>query len=137
MPKVSRVERTEARPYLSKAQQFVAEARSGIQAGRADAALLCAIHAAISAADAVTVALAGQRSADPNHLAAADLLRSVGQGTEGIESRAGQLVALLQKKNLVEYQARVATMQEADDAVKRAERLVEWAASTIAAVLGR
>src|SRR5438132_1522281 len=78
VPKVSRVERTEARPYLAKAQQFVAEARSGLQSGRADAALLCAIHAAISAADAVTVALAGQRSADPNHLAAADLLRSVG-----------------------------------------------------------
>jgi len=90
--------------------------------------MLCAIHAAISAADAVTVALAGLRSTDPNHLAAAELLRVAGRGAGEFETRARQFSALLQKKNLVEYEARNGNIAEVEDAVKRAERLVEWAA---------
>ena len=59
--------RAEARLYLEKADQFLEEARSAITSSRYDAGMLTAIHAAISAADAVTVALAGRRSADPDH----------------------------------------------------------------------
>lgn len=60
------------------------EARAAAAAGRSDAAMLSAIHAAISAADAVTVALAGRRSADPDHQAVADLSDQAVQGeTEG------------------------------------------------------
>jgi len=56
--------------------QFLAEADTAATANRPDAAMLCAIHAAISAADAVTIGLSQLRSTDPNHAAAADLLRS-------------------------------------------------------------
>ncbi len=134
--KVVRVERSQALLYLGKAREFFEQAGDALEAGRSDAAMLCAIHAAISGADAVTAALLKQRSTDPDHFAAADLLRAAGRGSGEIESRAKQLIALVQKKNLVEYEARRATRQEANDAAKRSERFVEWADKTTRAALG-
>jgi hypothetical protein len=72
--KTAQIRRGEARLYLERAIQFSEQARTGLDAGRNDAALLDAIHAAISATDAATVALAGVRSIDPDHQRAADLL---------------------------------------------------------------
>jgi hypothetical protein len=93
--------------------------------------MLCAIHAAISATDAVTIALSGVRSTDPNHLAAAGLLRDAGRGSDEFEARARQLVTLIQKKNVVEYDGRNARESEAEDAVKRAERILDWATAIV------
>lgn len=75
--KVARVHRRDATQHLGKAISFIEAAEAELEAGRADAAALCAIHAAIAAADSVTVALAGQRSTDPDHQRAVTLLRSV------------------------------------------------------------
>src|SRR5437588_11852057 len=49
--------RAEASLYLGKTDQFVEQARSALEGSRNDAAMLNAIHAAISAADAEDVAL--------------------------------------------------------------------------------
>jgi hypothetical protein len=119
--------RAEASLYLAKAQQLVEEAGHARDGSRQDAAMLNSIHAGISAADAVTVALAGRRSTDPDHQRAADLLGEVGRSSESITERVKQLRALLGKKNRVEYESRRATAKEAADAVGRAERLVQWA----------
>jgi len=129
--KTTKIERSEAASYLRKAMQFLAEADTAATANRPDAAMLCAIHAAISAADAVTIGLSQLRSTDPNHAAAADLLRSAGRGAEEFEARAKQLSALIQKKNLVEYEGRGARVSDAEDACKRARRIVEWSATTL------
>jgi hypothetical protein len=59
--------RAEAAHHLAKAGQFLEVARAAVEGGRYDAGMLNAIHAGISAADAVTVALVGERSADPDH----------------------------------------------------------------------
>ncbi len=72
--KTAQVRRSESRLCLQKASELLQEARTGLEAGRYDAALLNAIHAAINAADAATIALAGVRSSDPDHQRAADLL---------------------------------------------------------------
>jgi hypothetical protein len=93
--------------------------------------MLCAIHAAISAADAFVVAAAGRRSADPDHMRAVDLLEQLARGSGGdIETRARQFRSLLQMKNVVEYEGRRATSKEAEDAVLRCERFVAWAVET-------
>lgn len=131
MAKVVRTARSQAALYLGKAQEFGSEARAALEDGRHDAAMLNAIHAAISAGDAVAVAIAGVRSADPDHQRAADLLTDAARGSSEIANRAKQLRTLLQKKNLVEYESRRATAKEAADAVERAERLVRWATTTV------
>jgi len=125
--KTTQVRRGEARLYLDKADQFVEQARFGLDAGRNDAALLDAIHAAISGTDAVTTALAGVRSSDPDHQRAADLLEEVAGSAPEVRERARQLRALLARKNTVEYESRKASAREARDGVERAGRIVDWA----------
>ena len=113
LTKTVSVLRAESALYLAKAQQFVEEARTAHDASRDDAALLNAIHAAISALDAVTAALAGLRSADPDHQRAVDLLEEVASGSEEIKTRVRQTRQLLAKKNMVEYESRRATARRA------------------------
>jgi HEPN domain-containing protein len=125
--------RSEARLYLAKAQQFSAEAAAAIKESRNDAAMLNAVHAAISATDALCVALAGRRSSDPDHQHAADLLQEIGGRSRGIATHVRQLRMLLAKKNVVEYESRQASAKEARDAAQRAERFVSWASQAIEA----
>ena len=113
--------------YLAKANDFAATAEEALAAGRLDGALLCAVHAAISATDAVCVALDGRRSVEADHQRAADLLEDIGGRSDDIKERVRQLRGLLRMKNLVEYEARAVTPKEADDGVKRCRRLLEWA----------
>lgn len=134
MPKARKtvsVPRGEARLYLSKAEQFLEEAHSALDGSRHDAGMLNAIHAGISAADAVAITLSGRRSADPDHQRAVDLLEEIASGSEAIKARAKQLRMLLAKKNVVEYEARRATEKEAAEAVERADRILEWARDVI------
>jgi HEPN domain-containing protein len=130
--KTAQARRGEAKLYLDKAVQFIEQARAGLDAGRNDAALLDAIHAAISGTDAATIALAGVRSTDPDHRRAADLLEEVaGSAPEGRE-RARQLRALLTRKNTVEYESRRASVKDARDGVERSGRIVDWAKEVLA-----
>jgi hypothetical protein len=95
------VPRAKARLYLGKAEQLLQEGRSALEESRHDVAMLNAIHAAISGSDAVTTALSGRRSADPDHQRAVDLLEEVASGSEEIKARVRQMRALLAKKNVV------------------------------------
>lgn len=123
--------RPEAKLYLAKAKQFSTEATAAMKGSRHDAATLNAVHAAISATDAVCVALAGRRSADPDHQRAADLLQEIGGKSKDVINSVKQVRMLLAKKNVVEYESRQASAKEASDAVKRADRFVEWASQTV------
>ncbi len=93
--------------------------------------MLSSIHAAISATDAVTVALSGRRSADPDHQRASDLLEEVAGGSREIDTHVRQLRTLLTKKNVVEYESRRASSREAADALERAARFVTWATRVV------
>jgi hypothetical protein len=64
-----------------------------------DAAMLNAIHAGISATDAVTIALAGIRSTDPDQARAADLLDEVATGPGEARTTARKLRQLLRRFN--------------------------------------
>ena len=121
------VARAEAKLYLAKANQFLGGAVSALEEGKHDLSMLDSVHAAISSADAVTVAIAGLRSADPDHQRAADLLEQVVGSSAQLRTHVRQLRELLAKKNMVEYESRRTTQKEAIDAQHRAERLVTWA----------
>ena len=124
-------QRAYARMYLGKAMEFLAAARAANAAQQYDAGLLLAIHSGISSSDAVTVALAGLHSKDPDHLKAVDLLESIAAQSTDIRARATQLRSLLKMKNMVEYEERRTTSAEATEGFKRAKRLAEWAATEV------
>ncbi len=130
-PRAHGVDKPKARTYLAKANEFLGSATAALAADQHDAALLAAIHAGISACDAVTVALGGIRSTDPNHLRAADLLETVARQSREVHEHANQFRGLLKLKNLVEYEDRRASAREAQTGIKRAERLVSWATTLL------
>jgi HEPN domain-containing protein len=129
--KKAEVRRGESRLYLGKAHQFLEQARLALESQRYDAALLNAIHAAISGTDAVTVALVGRRSTDPDHQRSVDLLEEAAASAPEIRERSRQVRALLARKNAVEYESRPASARDARDGVERAGRVVEWASEVV------
>lgn len=122
--KIVSVPRREARHYLAKAEEFLAGAKDALSNNQYDTAVLAAVHSGISAVDAVCVQFGGKRSADPNHARAADLLVELGGSAPS--ASAAQFRMLLAKKNAVEYEARRSNAREAEEAVKRADRLITW-----------
>lgn len=129
--KTHEVAKIKARSYLGKAHEFLETSAAARDEEQHDAALLLAIHAGLSACDAVTVGLAGVRSIAPDHLRAADLLEAVARESDDVRQRAAQLRGLLKLKNLVEYEGRRVSGREAETGTKRAERLVDWAAALL------
>lgn len=93
------VPRDHAFSYLAKAQQFLVVAESARADGLWDAVGLNAVHAVISAVDAVMVFRGGLRSVAQDHRAARDLLEDV-VGPDAKPSLR-HLTAVLAKKNLV------------------------------------
>jgi HEPN domain-containing protein len=141
VPKVQVVLRPQshASTYFRKAEEFCLAASQELELGRFDASLLSAVHAGISSADAVCVALGGRRSRDADHLRAADLLEEIAANSPPIREKANQLRALIRQKNRVEYEDKPASRSDAVDAVRRCGRLIEWARSELmkAGVLAR
>lgn len=89
---------------------------------------LNAIHAIISAADAVTVYRLGVRSAGEDHRHAIDLLTGVGD-IPNLNSALRHHRKALALKNTVAYEDRELTAREARDLAEHAERFCDWAAT--------
>lgn len=119
------VPRREALDFIAKAERFLSAARHA--QGNHDAVMLDAVHAGISAADAVCAALTGKNSAGSDHLAAADLLAQAGTPKEAFQAQASRLRRLVSVKTKVEYESAAASGSDARQALTSAERLVAWA----------
>lgn len=119
--------------YLHKAGQHLALALQALTQRRWDSAVLLSVHAGISAADAVCVGRYGVRSASKTHADQVRLLRQLLPDDDAAKRASSQLAALIDRKNTVEYEARVCTERDAETATKQAERLVEWARTSLGA----
>ncbi len=122
------VSRDEAREFARAAQEFLEQARSSLDSGSYRAAATLAVHAAISATDALLGSRLGIRSSGQDHMAAADLLRTKAPSSPaGVWGRqAERLRRIIARKNLVEYEGRPVTGKEAKDLVVQSARFVDW-----------
>lgn len=110
---------------IEKASEFAASAESELTAGRRTAAGLAAVHAGITAADAITACLAGVVSSAPDHGAVIVLLKAcIPGGLPGPNER--QLMGLLRTKNDIEYSERTLTSAQAHVLVDQAARFCAW-----------
>jgi HEPN domain-containing protein len=116
--------RADARRFLGKAEEFLAAAQLAAQSGFRTATTGLAVHAGMSAADAVTAARLGRRSASPDHRAVLGLLAHAGADGKSISRSLGRLLPL---KNRAEYEPREPTKREADQALRAAEQAVATA----------
>ncbi len=120
------VTREQARIYLGKSTEFLHNAKEAMKNGQVNSAGLLAIHAAISAADAILGHQTGYRSSSPDHRVAVELIKDFGSGTDEWTKQGNRLNRILGKKNLVEYEAREITQVETSYLVEQAERFVDW-----------
>lgn len=100
-------------------------------AGNEHAALICAIHAGINAADAI-----GEHEGDPyrkyDHAGAADHLRSL--DTVAYQRPAQSLRRLVQKKSTAEYRTGRFTKNQTADAISDCRVVVQAAADVLGVV---
>jgi len=112
--------------YLIKAEQFYETAHDAYDKENWNAVGLNAVHAAISANDAVTVHFNKIRSASEKHSDAITLLLEVLPKDEQAKEYSKHLAWLIGRKNLVEYESRLFYKKEAEDSLKHAERFLQW-----------
>lgn len=130
--KTRHVDRSLFRNYLRKAQENFETVRDCIDNGRWNAAVMNAVHCGINACDAVTVFTIGLRHAGERHEDAIALLQSLNLGTEVLSSKTRQLSRLLGVKNAAEYEERLMTQGDAQEAAANAVRLLRWAEELLA-----
>lgn len=129
--KTRSVSRERHATYLRKAQEFMRAAKSSLDSRDWDAVGLNAVHAAISAADALLVYYGGVRSTGDSHHDVAGLLRQHIKDDQ-LGSKVQTLSKVLAYKNLAAYEDREVTEAEGRDAEKLARRFLEWAQSRLA-----
>jgi len=128
--RVRKVSEAEGRRLLAKSEEFADAARASLEAGRFTACALAAVHAAISAADAVTAHNRSEVSSAADHLEVVKLLRdSLDRGLPANNER--QLVGLLSVKNEIEYSGHMVTPAKAQTLLDQATRFVAWTRSVI------
>jgi HEPN domain-containing protein len=128
--KVGKTSKQDYKKFLKKADEFCEMMRQSLNKKKWNAAGLNAIHTGISANDAVLIFYFGLRSISPKHDDAVKLLISM-MKREDTGTKAKHLRHLISMKNVVEYDGRLLSQQEAESLAKNAERYLVWVKSLL------
>lgn len=128
--KIGKTSKEDYKKFLMKAEEFFDIMHESLKKKSWNAAGLNAIHAGISANDALLTFHFGLRSISPKHDDAVELLVSMMKRND-TETKAKHLRRLLSVKNLVEYDGRLFSKSEAESLAKHAERYLNWAKSLL------
>lgn len=129
LPRTVEIPRSESADYLQKAVEFLLGAKRGLTDDRPNGAALEAIHASISACDALTIWHLRKKARGADHLEVLRLLHEVPNVAESKIER--QVLEVLSIKGSVEYGGAGVTESRARKIVTQAERIVEWARDSI------
>jgi len=133
--KVKDVEKWKFKIYSSRAKQCLALARVAFANGDYDGCIITAIHAAISAQDAFCVYAKGQRYTGTDHREAVEFFKVTNPASEDLKAAARHIYSLISIKTDAEYGERAMRGEEAELALKHAERFVMWVEGKTASVL--
>jgi HEPN domain-containing protein len=122
--KTRAVDKSEFRDFFAKAREFASMMDISLEAGKWNSAGLQAVHAVISASDAVIVYYGGVRSIELDHREVVGLLHDViGEAAATAGRHVSRVIA---KKNLIEYERRSITETDSREMVEHAKRFPEW-----------
>ena len=116
-----------ARAFLRNAEEYLASARDNLVAERHTAAAGDAIHAGISAKDAIVTALTGATRKAKDHATAAKELKAALGKRADVAAAEKALRELVGAKGEVEYGTALLTARKAEPLVRRAQFLVDHA----------
>lgn len=119
--------RNHAKRFLQKAQEYLGSAQDNLDLERATPAAGDAIHAGISAKDAIVTVLTGETSKAKDHAKAAKELRQAVGTNSDAASAEKAFRELISMKGEVEYGTTLITLAKAKPLVRRAEFLVDLA----------
>ena len=114
------------RNYLQKADEFFEMAKGAHERGKWNASVSNAVHAGISAADAVTTFFLQERSAGSEHSQIFQLLSRLQLRAEE-RKQFDHLQRLLAAKNKAEYEETLLRQKDAEASLLDAERFIRWA----------
>jgi HEPN domain-containing protein len=120
-------QRNHARRFLKKAEEYLASAEANLAAKRYTPAAGDAIHAGISAKDAILTALTGATSKGKDHATAAKELRQALATRPEAAGSEKALRELIAAKGDVEYGTDLITATRAEPLARRAISLVDVA----------
>lgn len=116
-----------AKRYLQKAEEYLASAQDNVELERATPAAGDAIHAGISAKDAIVTLLTGATGKAKDHAKSAGELRAALGTRPEAASAEKALRELIAVKGDVEYGTTLITLAKAEPLVRRAQILVDLA----------
>lgn len=120
------VERVNFRNYLQKAEECAGSAIENFEKRRWNSAGIMAIHAAISAADAICTYFLGKRYAGERHEGVIDLFRTAQIDKELLDKNTMRLSRLIGIKNMAEYEERLLHEDDATRLIKEMQRFLEF-----------
>jgi len=126
-----RVGKDKYRNYLRKSDEFYRSAQEAAKRGDSTVAVSNAVHSAICMTDALTVFYAGERSTAQSHEESVRLFSTLGVARKELDRNMKHLSLLLEAKNLAEYEDRLPTQNEAESAMRNADRFRRWARSKL------
>jgi uncharacterized protein (UPF0332 family) len=126
MDKIRNIDRSQAAAYMKRSEECLLSMQREFEEKRWDSTVILAIHAAISAADALCVQILGKRNASESHRDSIILFQSINPNDIELRKAAMRLGDLLKIKTDAEYGERSQTQKDAELAKLNAERLVAF-----------
>ncbi|MFQ6129846.1 MAG: HEPN domain-containing protein [Candidatus Hadarchaeaceae archaeon] len=120
------VDRSKYRNYLTKSGEFLDTANDAFERTRYNASVLNAVHAIISAADALMVFVKGFRYAGTRHEEAVELFSTIFPGDREHKKNVSRFGTILSIKNKAEYLEMLLSSKDATDALLSATRFLSY-----------
>jgi len=98
-----------------------------IRAKRYNSSTILAVHAVISACDALASFYLQQRCASDRHLDVLFLIGRLPFDKSELNAKSKQIARIIDVKNAAEYEERLISAGEAESAARDAERTLKWA----------
>lgn len=111
--------------FFIKAEDFLEGARKEVN-DHSNAAATLAVHAVISACDAMCAKFLQRKHAGADHMQAVEMLNALPIDKDELKPKVRQASRVLSKKNTAEYEDRIIAKDEAREMTRDAERFVEW-----------
>ncbi|NHH97650.1 hypothetical protein DYY66_2207 [Candidatus Nitrosotalea sp. FS] len=117
------VDQNKAKNYLIKAENALRIAKIALKETAYDTAVMNAVHSSINTLDALTTLYSGKRSSG-QHTDVLNLIKGILTNDE-FEYVKKQFSGLMGRKNESEYQPTLMNDKDAEDAIRRAERILD------------
>jgi len=112
--------------YLKRVEECYITANVCFKNADWNAATICAIHACISACDAMCIYFLGKRHAGENHNNAVRLFKTISIQSGNLSQNANRLSKIISIKNMAEYEERLVYKSEAEKIIKDMERFFNY-----------